>query len=194
MENNLNLRIFFYGKNALDDILKINKILDIKLYEDNKCGIDQYIGTDKKNKWEYYIFQCDINKNANDIIAKHLFKIGDEIGKIMKNHSEGEINEKLNKEISNILFKNLYFYDVLVISVDDLLDIDSRSAFQYFQGFSKIKAQQPFIIFLTKKENNPKITDLFQFITNEIFDKRNVYAFKFPQNEEEIEKLNNFFY
>ena len=30
MENNLNLRIFFYGKNALDDILKINKILDIK--------------------------------------------------------------------------------------------------------------------------------------------------------------------
>ena len=103
MKNNLNLRIFFYGKNALDDILKINKILDIKLCEDNKCGIDQYIGTDKKNKWEYYIFQCDINKNANDIIAKHLIehykkenilKIGDEIGKIMKNHSEGEINEK----------------------------------------------------------------------------------------------------
>jgi len=48
MENNLNLRILFYGKSALNDILKINKISDIKLCEDNKCAINQYIGTDKK--------------------------------------------------------------------------------------------------------------------------------------------------
>ena len=111
----------------------------------------------------------------------------------MKNNSEGEINEKLSKEISNISLKYRQFYDVLVISFNNLLDEDCKFAFQYFQGFSKIKAQQPFIIFLAKKENNPKITDLFQFITNEFFDNRNVYAFKFPNNEEEIEKINNIF-
>ena len=70
----------------------------------------------------------------------------------MKNHSEGEINEKLSKEISNILFKYIYFYDVLLISFDNLLGIDSKYAFQYFQGFSQIKAQQSFILFLTKKD------------------------------------------
>ena len=58
----------------------------------------------------------------------------------MKNHSEGEIYGQINKEISNILFKYCYFYDALVISVDNFLDIDSKFAFQYFQGFSKIKA------------------------------------------------------
>ena len=69
----------------------------------------------------------------------------------MKNHSEGEIYGQINKEISNILFKYCYFYDALVISVDNFLDIDSKFAFQYFQGFSKIKAQKQFILFLTKK-------------------------------------------
>ena len=112
----------------------------------------------------------------------------------MKNHSEGEIYGQINKEISNILFKYRYFYDALVISVVNFLDIDSKFAFQYFQGFSKIKAQKQFILFLTKKDNYPKIFDLFQFNTNEFFDKRNIYAFKFPQNEEEIENINNFFY
>ena len=112
----------------------------------------------------------------------------------MKNHSEGEIYGQINKEISNILFKYRYFYDALVISVDNFLDIDSKFAFQYFQEFSQIKTKQSFILFLIKKDNNPKIFDLFQFITNEFFDKRNVYAFKFPRNEEEIENINNFFY
>ena len=111
----------------------------------------------------------------------------------MKNHSEGEIYGQINKEISNILFKYLYFYDVLALFVNNLLYIDSKSAFQYFQEFSQIKTKQSFILFLIKKDNNPKIFDLFQFITNEFFDKRNVYAFKFPRNEEEIEKINNFF-
>ena len=27
-----------------------------------------------KNKLEYYIFQCDINKNTNDIIANYLIE------------------------------------------------------------------------------------------------------------------------
>ncbi len=76
--------------------------------------------------------------------------------------------------------------------MDYLLDEDSKLAFKYFQGFSNNISQQPFILFLTKKDVNPKISDLFQFITNEFFDKRNVYALKYPKNKEEKEKINNF--
>jgi GTPase SAR1 family protein len=46
---------------------------------------------------------------------------------------------------------------------------------------------------LTKKDNNPNILDLFQFVTNEFFDKRNVFAKKFPANAKEIEDIHNFF-
>ena len=77
--------------------------------------------------------------------------------------------------------------------MDYLLDEDSKLAFKYFQGFSNNISQQPFILFLTKKDVNPKISDLFQFITNEFFDKRNVYALKYPKNKGENEKINNFF-
>jgi len=202
MENYLKLRIFIYGNNALDDILNINKTIDIRLSVEPKYKIKPYLGIDKKFKWEYFIFQSEINEDANKSIKNYLLdhnrldniiKRNDEIKKIISEHSNDENNEQINKEISNILLKYRNFNDILVISVDNLLDKNSQLAFKYFQAFSKFKSQQPFILFLTKKENNPKIIDLFKYVTNEFFDKRNVYSLKFPGNEEEIRNINNFF-
>ena len=48
-------------------------------------------------------------------------------------------------------------------------------------------------MFLTKKNNNPNIFTLFQFLTNEFFDKRNVTSFKFPANDEEKKIVNNMY-
>ena len=198
MEKYLGLRIFIYGKKALDDILNINKTIDIKLSDNPKYKTKSYIGIDKQFKWEYFIFQCEINEDANETIKNYLIdhykldnglKTNDEIKKIILKHLNDENNVQLNKEIKQILLKYRKFYDVLVISVDNLLDEDSKSAFKYFQDFSNIRSQQPFILFLTKKDDNPKILELFQFITNEFFDKRNVYALKFPKNKVDIGKI-----
>ena len=54
-------------------------------------------------------------------------------------------------------------------------------------------AQQPFILFITNKDDNSKISDLYQFITNEFFDKRNLFILKFDKSEEYIGKINKFF-
>lgn len=197
-----NLRIIFYGTKALDDILNINKTLDIKLSNDDKYKIRPYIGVDKSFKWEYIIFQNEINIDSNDTIKNYIEKHYksdnrqerySEIEKIYLKHLDDDNNEQLNKDISNVLNKYPPFNDVLVICIDKLLDKDSIKAFKYFQGFTSLKGEQPFILFLTKKDKNPKITDLFKFINNEYFDKRNIYALKYPNNDEEYQKINNFF-
>ena len=54
-------------------------------------------------------------------------------------------------------------------------------------------AQQPFILFITNKDDNSKMSDLYQFITNEFFDKRNLFILKFDKSDEYIEKINKFF-
>ena len=83
----------------------------------------------------------------------------------------------------------MFSYYLFIIYYIQILNLH----FNIFKNFHKLKQNNHLILFLIKKDNNPKIFDLFQFITNEFFDKRNVYAFKFPRNEEEIEKINNFF-
>lgn len=152
------LRIIIDGKKALDDILNINKTLDIKLSDDDEYKIKLYIGIDKTFKWEYFIFQNEINKDTNDTIKNYLEKHSKsdnrverytEIEKINLKHLDDENNEQLNKDISNVLNKYPYFNDVLVICIDNLLDKDSLKAFKYFQGFTQIKDQQPFILLLT---------------------------------------------
>ena len=85
-----------------------------------------------------------------------------------------------------------HFYDILVICVDNLLDEDSKIALNYIQGFSEEKTKQPFILFLTKKEENPNIQNLFQFVTKEFFDKRNIFTHKLPTNDEETEEVQIF--
>lgn len=105
-----------------------------------------------------------------------------------------KITEYNNKIISNLIqehFENSDFYDIIVITVDNLLDEKSKLFFSYFEKFTNQKAKQPFILFLTKKDENPKVEILYKYITNEYFDKRTLYALKYPSinNENETNKI-----
>ena len=165
-------------------------------------GVDYFFTIDNKSSWEYLIFPSEINDINNKAIQNLLInhytsensvEVYRKAIEIMKRHIRDKDNILLNKELSNFFIENRKFYDVLVISIDNLLDKDSKSAFIFFQGFTQLIAQQPFILFLTKKDNNPNVLTLFQFITNEYFDKRNVFAYKFPENNDEKMNINNFF-
>jgi len=46
---------------------------------------------------------------------------------------------------------------------------------------------QPFILFTTTKEENPDVTQLYKFITNEYFDKRILHALKYPELNNEVD-------
>lgn len=203
MEKLNKLRLFFYGKNALLDTNNILKSNDMDYSEVTKNGLKHFSKKDTNSNWEYYIFQGEINNEKNKVIEQYLrehckeenlVKANDEITKAINEHSNDNDNEKLNKAISDILIKYRKFYDVLIIIVDDLLDEDSKLAFDFFHKFSKKRTEQPFILFLTKKDKNPNIINLFQFVSEEYFDKRNVYAYKFPFEDDEINDIQNFFY
>ena len=203
MKKNYKLRIFIYGKEALNDIRYICNNIDPTINYDYKYKVKPYHSVDKQSGWEYFIFNKAIEEDANETIKNYLnehykgdnmLKANEEIKKIIESHSDDKNNEKLNEKISDVLIKYRNFYDVLVISVDNLLDEDSKAAFEFFQGFTDKKSEMPFILFLTKKDNNPKIQNLFKFVTNEFFDKRNVFAKKFPSNDKEIEDIHKFFF
>jgi len=204
MKKDYKLRIFIYGKNALSDIKYISNTLETRLNDDIKYKVKPYCGvdTESKSKWKYFIFSTEINEDANETIKSYfiehaekenLLKANDRIKEVIKKHSNDSNNEILNNEISDILLEYRHFYDILVICVDNLLDEDSKMAFNYFQGFSEEKIKQPFILFLTKKEDNPNVQNLFQFVTKEFFDKRNLFAYKFPTNDKETEEIQKFF-
>ena len=203
MKKNYKLRIFIYGKEALNDIRYICNNIDPKMISDYKFKVKPFHSVDKETGWEYFIFNNAICEDANETIKNYLnehykgdnmLKANDEIKDIIQSHSNDKDNEKLNEKISDVLLRYRNFYDVLVISVDNLLDEDSKAAFEFFQGFTDKKSEQPFVLFLTKKDNNPKIQNLFEFVTNEFFDKRNVFAKKFPTNDKEIEDVHKFFF
>ena len=198
MNKKYKLRIFIYGKSALEDIKYLFKSLN-PITQDEKYTIKPYFAADTESKWEYLIFPGEMNNDKNKIIGEYLknnyekenlLEAKKEIGRIAQNHYKD--HDKINEEISELLQQYRNFYDILIISVDNLLDEDSKSAFKFFQNFSVKRAQQPFLLFLTKKDNNPNILSLFQFVTNEFFDKRNVSAYKFPTNDEEINKIHSF--
>ena len=200
MEKLNKLRLYFYGQNALEDTHYLFDE-DMKYTEVTKNGIKHF--TKKNSNWEYYIFQGKIDDEKNKVIGQYLkehckeenmLKADEKIKEAIKSHSNDKDNEQLNKEISNILINYRKFYDVLIIIVDNLLDEDSKLAFDYFHKFSSQKTQQPFILFLTKKDENPDIINLFQFIKEEYFDKRNIFSYKFPTNEEEVDEIQKFFY
>ena len=225
-ENQSKLRIFFYGKNALDDLQQICKDADMNLAEDNKFKYKIRVANDKQNNYQYFIITGEISKERNEVIKQYLeldyknenmllaneliSKKRDELKKDygLDDKKLNELTEKedqsleisyslfqesLSKEMTKILTEYRQFYDILVICVDSLSGEDSKEAFKFFQGFTKIRGEQPFLFFLTKKEDNPDITSLFKFVTNEFFDKRNVFAYKFPSNDEEKEKICNHF-
>ena len=193
------LRIFIYGKNALHDIEYLNPNIDKKYSQNKKNGINHLITIDRITKWEYFIFQGEINHDRNEVIKSYLeehykqnnyIKLDEKIRNVMKYK---DADDRIFKEIADLKLKYIHFYDVLIISIDNLLDDDCKLAFNFFQDFTYVKNQQPFILFLTKKDNNPNVIDLFKYITNEYYDKRNVFAYKFPTNEEEIENIHKFF-
>ena len=141
MEKNHKLRIFIYGKEALNDIKYICKTIDTKFYIDYKYKVKPYCSIDKESGWEYFIFSREIDEDGNETIKKYLnehykakntFKANDEIKEIIEKHQDDANDEKLNEKISNVLLDYLNFYDVLVISVDNLLDEYSKSAFKFF--------------------------------------------------------------
>lgn len=126
--------------------------------------------------------------------SENLVKVNEDIKNIIKQYKEEHSNNyNLNNKIKQIISKNRNFFDVLVISIGKLSDEDSKLSFKYFQNFSDKKSRQPFILYLTKNEENPNVEEFYQLIDNEFFDKRNLYSFKFPSLNEEKTKLNNFF-
>ena len=119
-------------------------------------GIKYKKGAIFELNWEYYIFS-EINEKSNIIIAE----------KIRNN------------------FLNSDFYDVIIVTVTNLLDEKSKIFFKYFENFSQQISSQPFILYLTK-EDNPKIQTLYEYITNDFLDKRTLFALKYPDLAEDL--------
>lgn len=61
----------------------------------------------------------------------------------------------------------------------------SQTIFKDIQNYSRRISKIPFVIFLTYKENNPDIEQYWKLITNKYFDRRNIFAYKFPSLPEE---------
>ena len=98
------------------------------------------------------------------------------------------ITEENNKTISKLIhedYKTSDFCDVIIITVNTLLDEESILFLNHFQNISDQKSCQPFILFITKKEEKPNVKDLYKLLTNEYFDKRTLYATKYPSAEKE---------
>ena len=108
-------------------------------------------GFESALNWEYFIFD-KINKEANEVIAN-----------------------KIEHD-----FLNNDFFDIIIITVKKLLDPDSLLFYKHFEQFTNQKVKQPFILFLTKEEDNPNIEQLFSYNSNEYFDTRTLYALKYP--------------
>lgn len=109
-----------------------------------------YYKDEKDTNWEYLIFESKVTKEINDAISA-----------IMQGN-----------------FIKSKFYEMIIVSVDSLKDNQTSLFIEHFQK-TKQKAKQPFILFLTK-EKNPKIEDIYDLISNQYFDKRNINAMEFP--------------
>jgi predicted GTPase len=133
----------------------LKAILASNSYSENKVeenDIHYIKGNEIILNWEYFIFE-EITKKNNNFIAK------------------------LIKED----YQTSDFYDIIIITVNKLLDEKSKLFFEDIQNISEQKSNQPFILFVTKEED-PDIKDLYKLITNEYFDKRGLYATKFPSD------------
>ena len=184
MENpKINLIIF--GENASIDIHKIINInMSLEKYSEYDC--QKFI--DKNGKMDYFIYQ---NKFEDETIDK-TFK---NIEKMLNDHYKEELNIKF--EGQNSTQKRKLLRDVLIFIVDKLEDKNTEKIVKKFEKYSYTPSKQPFMLFLTKQENNPDIESLWGSITNSNLDKRNLFALKFPQNStdrEEILNLLNYFF
>ena len=134
--------------------------------------------------------------NEKEIIENNIkYKKGKEDGLNWEYFIFDEIKEECNKLISNFLnenFERTDFYDIIIVTVNNLLDKESKIFFNYFEKFSSIKSKQPFILYITKNEDNPNVEQLYSLITNEYFDKRGLFVLKYPSNENEKKLILNY--
>jgi len=134
--------------------------------------------------------------NEKEIIENNIkYKKGKEDGLNWEYFIFDEIKEECNKLISNFLkenFERTDFYDIIIVTVNKLLDKESKIFFNYFEKFSSSKSKQPFILYITKNEDNPNVEQLYSLITNEYFDKRGLFALKYPSNENEKKLILNY--
>jgi GTP-binding protein EngB required for normal cell division len=140
-----------------ENILKL--LIDQTTYDKLAINQDGYqMGYEKALNWEYYIFD--------------------------------KITKENNKTISNIIednFLNSDFFEIIIVTVNQLFDEESKLFFKHFQKYSNQKSKQPFILFLTKNEEKPDIKKLYDLIDNEYFDKRTIFALKYPSKDNENE-------
>ena len=156
-----NIRIYLYGKN-LDLIYKKNSFV--------KKPETRHI------KDVNYLYIKDYSINAEYLIF------------------DGDITKEKNIAITSLLQENFLkkqFYDIIVVTVDSLEDESTKLFINHFQSSTKQKLKQPFILFLTLKEENPNIKLIYGQLTNKYFDKRNLTAFKYP-NENDFSKITNY--
>lgn len=185
------LNIIVYGKNIFADINNLVKnpptIEPYSSYENARYFVEGDLN------WTYILIQSEYNKKTKNLIEKilkeHYNQKFDVIFFEDKNNSKENKSDRQKEK--NILL------DCLLICVDNLNDDISKTIFTDIQNYSKLISKQPFVIFLTKKENNPDIEQFWPLITNQFYDRRNLFALKFPSRPEEadkiIEKLNYFY-
>lgn len=179
------LNVIIYGKNILADINHlINKVPSIDVHSKFK---NTHYFIEEETNWTYFLIQSEYNKKAKDIIEG-----------ILKDHYKEKF--KINffdlKDDSEKAKEKNILLDTLIICVDKLEDKDSKEIFKDIQNYSRCTSKLPFVIFLTKKENKPDIEQYWELITNSFFDRRNIFAYKFPSRPEErsiiYEKLTYF--
>ena len=158
-KNEGKLRIFFYGENILNILIKQTSI---QFKEDKIKNTSFKQGFDNAFNWEFFEFD----------------KICDESNKIITDFVEKD-------------FIMSDFFDIIIITVNKLLDEDSILFFKHFEKFTTQRVKQPFILYITKEEENPKVEQLYDKITNEYFDKRTLFALKYPNlvNENETKAI-----
>ena len=195
MSKIITLNIFCYGEYAREDLSNIVQTMN-QVDEENNTEIKYSVSHNSEETWKYFMFEGKINEKKNEVIKKMILQHFDDEDMNSANNEIKNINyndENRDKKIKEILRKYRKFFDILILSIKKISDENSKELFKFFHNISEIKNQQPFILFLTKEEDDPKVEKFYELITNEFFDKRNLFAYKFPKNEDEKLKINEFF-
>ena len=171
-----------------------DKFIDTK---EEKMIIDEYSG--KKNileKIRIYLYGKELKPIKNLFDGKTQIKkvknveysfIESTLSSIECIFFDDEITKERNTAITYLLqedYLNKDFCDIIIVSVNSLDDFNTKLFFDHFQSSTRQKIKQPFFLFLTLKEENPNIKYLYNQITNKYFDKRNLTAMKFPEEND----------
>jgi predicted GTPase len=194
MSKIIELNIFCYGEYACNDLKDIVQTMN-NVVAENDNEIEYLVSYNSEETWKYFIFEGEINDEKNEVIKNMICKHSADENMSIANEEIKKLSddENTDQKVKKILSEYRKFFDILILSVQTLSDENSKKLFKFFHNISQTKNKQPFILFLTKKEDNPKVEQFYELITNEFYDKRNLFAFKFPKNEYEKIKINDFF-